>query len=231
MILEGIIAMAWAVGAMVLFNRAALNETGDTLVSGAFLNANATRMVGIVSREFMGNIGGLLAIIGVIVLPITSGDTAFRALRLQMAERFNIDQKPYAKRMGLAAALFVPAIALLIFAKSNANGFNILWRYFGFANQGLAVFALGMTTVYLYVHQKNFWIAFIPALFYTFVVFSFIFHADIGLNLDKLLGLTKDNPNVYTASYILAAIVTALYGWFLWARMHTTKEDLTTYEP
>lgn len=231
MILEGIIAMAWAVGAMVLFNRAALTEAGDALASGALLNENATRMVGIISREFLGSVGGIFAIIGVIVLPITSGDTAFRALRLQMAERFNIDQKPYAKRMGLAAVLFVPAVALLIFAKSNANGFNILWRYFGWANQTLAVFALGMTSVYLAQHKKNFWISFIPMLFYTFVVFSFIFHADIGLNLDKLLGLTKDSPHVYTASYIAGGIVSVLYGWFIWGRMHTTKEDLTTYDP
>jgi carbon starvation protein CstA len=187
-------------------------------------------MVGNISREFMGNIGGLLAIIGVIVLPITSGDTAFRALRLQMAERFSIDQKNPAKRAGLAAVLFVPAIAILIFAKMNANGFNILWRYFGWANQTLAVFALGMASVYLAVHKRNFWIAFIPALFYCFIVFSFILHADIGFNLDKLLGLTKDSAHVYTASYILGAIITVLYGWFVWNRMHNAKEDLLTYE-
>lgn len=231
MILEGAIAMAWAAGAMVLFNMAMPNEAGDALAAGAALNHNTTRMVGVISRQFMGNIGGLLAIIGVIVLPITSGDTAFRALRLQVAERFNIDQKPYGKRIGLAIALFIPAVAILVFAKMNAQGFNILWRYFGFANQALAVFALGMASVYLAVHKKNYWIAYIPMLFYTFVVFSFIFHADIGLNLDSLLGLTQDNPNVYTASYIAGAVVTALYGWFIWRRMHNTTEDLTTYEP
>ena len=187
MIIEGAIAMAWAAGAMVLFNMAQVNEAGE-LVAGAALNHNTTRMVGIISRHFMGNIGGLLAIIGVIVLPITSGDTAFRALRLQVAERFNIDQGPYAKRMGLAVALFLPAIAILVWAKTNASGFNILWRYFGFANQALAVFALGMSSVYLAVHKKNFWVAFIPMMFYTFIVSSFIFHADIGLNLDTRPG-------------------------------------------
>ena len=230
MILEGLIAMAWAAGAMVLFNRASLNELG-VLSGGAVLNENATRMVGIVSREFMGNIGGLFAIIGVIVLPITSGDTAFRALRLQFAERFNIDQKPASKRIALAAALFVPAIAILVFAKMDANGFNILWRYFGFSNQALAVFALGMASVYLAAHKKNFWIAFIPMVFYAFVVFSFILHADIGFNLDKVLGLAKDNANVYTASYIGGAVIAALCAWYVWARMHNTKEDLTTYDP
>jgi carbon starvation protein CstA len=86
-----------------------------------------------------------------------------------------------------------------------------------------------MTTVYLAVHKKLFWIAYIPAIFYCFVVFSFIFHANIGLNLDNLLGLTATNPQNYTASYIAAAIVSFLYAWFLWVRMHNTKEDLTSY--
>ena len=229
MLMEGLIAMAWAAGAMILFNRATLDATGTALTAGAALNAGATGMVGNISRTFLGPVGGIFAIIGVIVLPITSGDTAFRALRLQTAERFNIDQKAPAKRMGLAAALFVPAIAILIFAKTSPNGFTILWRYFGWANQTLAVFALGMTTVYLAVHKKLFWIAYIPAIFYCFVVFSFIFHANIGLNLDNLLGLTATNPQNYTASYIAAAIVSFLYAWFLWVRMHNTKEDLTSY--
>ncbi len=61
-------------------------------------------------------------------------------------------------------------------------------------------------------------------------MFSFILHADIGFNLDKILGLAKDNPNVYTASYVGGAIIAVLYGWFVWHRMHQTKEDLTTYD-
>ncbi len=230
MLMEGLIAMAWAAGAMVLFNRAALDAAGNVLAGGAALNTNVTGMVGSISRTFLGGVGGIFAVAGVIVLPITSGDTAFRALRLQMAERFRIDQKSAAKRMGLAALLFIPAIGILIFAKSNADGFNILWRYFGWANQTLAVFALGMATVYLFVHKKNFWIAFIPALFYCFVVFSFIFHDKIGLRLDTLLGLTADNAENYTASYIMGTLVTILFGWFIRARMHNIREGLTTYD-
>ena len=229
MILEGLIAMAWAAGAMVLFNMAAVNEAGE-LISGTALNHNSTRMVGAISRQFMGNVGGIFAVLGVIVLPITSGDTAFRALRLQIAERFGIDQKSYVKRVALAVALFVPAIIILIFAKVDAQGFNILWRYFGFANQALAVFALGMISVYLGAHKKNIWVAYLPMLFYTFVVISFILHANIGFNLDTLLGLTKNNPNVYTASYILSAVLTALYGLFIWKRAHSGAAELTTYE-
>lgn len=186
-------------------------------------------MVGNISREFMGRVGSLFAIIGVIVLPITSGDTAFRSLRLQLSEAFKIDQKSPIKRMGLACVLFIPAIAILIFSKSNANGFNILWRYFGWANQTLAVFALGMTTVYIHNHKKGYYflISFIPALFYAFITFSFILHADIGFNLDKLFGLAKHD---YTVSYICGAVLSALYGLALYKRMNTKKVDLTTYE-
>lgn len=227
MIIEGLIAMAWAAGAMVLFNHATLNAEGTATAGGAALTTSPAKMVGIISRTFMGDIGGLLAIIGVIVLPITSGDTAFRALRLQLAERFGIDQRPLAKRIGLSLTLFIPAIAILVFAKTDANGFSILWRYFGWANQTLAVFALGMTSVYLYVHKKNFWIAFVPMLFYTFVVFSYIFHENIGFNLDTLLGLTHDNPHHYTASYAAGAVATLLYSGYVWKRMHSLKEDLT----
>ena len=163
------------------------------------------------------------------MLPITSGDTAFRALRLQLAERFNIDQQPAKNRVSLSIALFIPAIAILVFAKTNENGFNILWRYFGWSNQALAVFALAMASIYLAAHKKNYWIAFIPALFYTFIVFSYILHADIGFNLDTLLGLTKNNPENYTASFIVGGILTLLYAWLVWNRMHKSKEDLTTY--
>lgn len=196
MILEGFIAMVWAAGAMILFNRGIPVETGATL------------MVGNISREFLGSIGAVFAILGVIVLPITSGDTAFRGLRLMIAEQFNIDQKNKVKRLSLAIAIFVPAIILLVFAKMNPAGFNILWRYFSWSNQTVAIFALAMTTVYLYIHKKNYWISLIPGAFYTFVTFSFIFHAQIGLGIDERLGL---DPNSYTISYILAAICVVLY--------------------
>ena len=102
MIAEGVIAMIWAAGAMVIFSQGIVP-----------LDTRATLMVGEISKYFMGNIGGLIAIIGVIVLPITSGDTAFRSLRLIVAEELNIDQKVPVKRIGVAAVLFIPAILIL----------------------------------------------------------------------------------------------------------------------
>lgn len=171
MIVEGFIAMCWAAGAMVVFNR------------GVPLDTDATLMVGEISREFMGTIGSYIAIISVIVLPITSGDTSFRSLRLTIAEELNIDQTKAKNRILLTLVLFIPAVALLYFAKSNANGFNMLWRYFGFANQFVAVFALALITSYLKIHRKNYWISLLPTFFYTFIVSSYISSASIGFGL------------------------------------------------
>lgn len=198
MLVEGFIAMAWAAGAMILFGR------------GTKIDTSATLMIGIVSREFLGQVGAIFAIIGVIVLPITSGDTAFRSLRLMIAEQFKIDQVKYTKRLAVTIGIFIPAIIILYYAKSSPAGFNILWRYFAFTNQAIAVFALAMVSVYLLMHKKNYLISLLPGMFYCFVVLSYIFHAPIGLNLDKLFGL---DPSSYLVSYILAAVCTALYAW------------------
>ena len=171
MLIEGFIAMVWAAGAMIVFNR------------GVALDTNATLMVGNISREFMGKIGGLFAVAGVIVLPITSGDTAFRSLRLMVAEQINFDQSTAKNRVILSLILFIPAVLILFFAKSNAEGFQVLWRYFGFTNQLVAVFALALITVYLRMHKKPYIITLIPGMFYAFIVSSYIASADIGLRL------------------------------------------------
>ncbi|MGO7353101.1 carbon starvation CstA family protein, partial [Rhizobium ruizarguesonis] len=73
--------------------------------------------------------------------------------------------------------LFIPAIIILVFAKSNPNGFNVLWRYFGFTNQFVAIFALGVATTYLITKNKNYLMTLIPGIFYAFIVFSFIISA------------------------------------------------------
>ncbi|WBW49739.1 carbon starvation protein A [Peptoniphilus equinus] len=209
MLIEGFIAMCWAAGAMVLFNTTAALDTPATLV------------VGEVSRRFMGNIGGLIAIVGVIVLPITSGDTAFRSLRLMIAEQFNIDQKAPAKRIMLSIIIFIPALAILFFAKSNAEGFNLLWRYFGFTNQLVAVFALVLTAVYLKIHGKNYIIALAPAFFYTFVVISYICHAEIGFSLDARLGMDG-----YTVSYIVGVVAAVLMVLFVNKASSHNKDEI-----
>jgi len=211
MLVEGFIAMCWAAGAMILFGRGTDVATGATL------------MIGKVSREFLGNAGGLIAVIGVIVLPITSGDTAFRSLRLMVAEQFNIDQIASSKRIAVSAAIFVPAILILYYAKLSPAGFSILWRYFAFTNQFIATFALAMISVYLYIHGKNYLVSLIPGTFYFFVVLSFIFHAPIGFGLEGRLGM---NPDSYMLSYICAAVSCVVYVWFVKKHSESQKDKI-----
>lgn len=215
MLVEGFIAMVWAAGAMILFNR------------GTALDTSATLMIGTISREFLGSVGAIFAIIGVIVLPITSGDTAFRSLRLMIAEQFNIDQADPKKRVALTAVIFMPALAILVFAKINPAGFNILWRYFAYTNQTIAIFALAMIAVYLKMQNKNYIISLIPGMFYTFVTFSYIFHAPIGLGLESRLGsMFGLSPESYAISYVLAGIVTVLYAYGTIKRANSSKDEI-----
>lgn len=215
MIVEGFIAMVWAAGAMVLFNK------------GTAIDTSATLMIGEISREFLGSIGALFAILGVIVLPITSGDTAFRSLRLMVAEQFNIDQSDPKKRLSLTASIFIPAFLILIFAKINPSGFNILWRYFAYTNQTIAIFALAMITIYLKMHNKNYYISLLPGMFYTFVTFSYIFHAPIGLGLESRIGsIFGLSPENYVISYILASIVTIIYAYASIKRANNSKDEI-----
>ncbi len=189
MILEGLIAMIWAAAAMGIYNKGIPKEL-----------VGSPDVIGLVARDLLGSIGGIIAIIGVIVLPITSGDTALRSLRLMLADYFHYDQKEKKHRVILSICIFIPVIAILIFAKLSASGFNILWRYFSWSNQTIAIFAFAMITVYLIIKEKNYIISLIPGMFYSFVIFSYIFNAQIGFNL---------NINI---SYVLAAIFTVLYA-------------------
>lgn len=207
MLVEGFIAMCWAAGAMILFNNGTDIKTAPTL------------MVGLISRDFLGNVGGVLAILGVIVLPITSGDTAFRGLRLMIAEQFNIDQQDYKKRVALTLGIFVPAFFILIWAKSSPGGFNVLWRYFAFTNQFVAIFALAMEAVFLYIHGKNYIIPLVPGAFYCFVTMSFIFHAPIGFGLEQRF---LQQPDSYVISYAVAALLTL--GYIIFVRKHSTAQ-------
>jgi carbon starvation protein CstA len=210
MLVEGFIAMVWAAGAMILFNR------------GTDVATNATLMIGIISREFLGNVGAIFAILGVIVLPITSGDTAFRGLRLMIAEQFNIDQSNKGKRIAVTLGIFVPAIVILVYAKLNPSGFNILWRYFAWTNQTVGIFALALVAIYLKLNGKNYWIALIPGMFYTFIITSYIIHAPIGLGLEQRIGM---DPSSYAVSYIVAGVLTLLYGWYT-LKLSETRKDI-----
>ena len=200
MIAEGFIAMTWAAAAMGVMNLGLANA--DT---------PATNVVGIVANSLLGRIGGMIAIIGVIVLPITSGDTALRSLRLMVSDALHIDQSKKRNRLMVSLAIFVLVAALLLFSKLNADGFNILWRYFAWANQTIAIFAFAMIAIYFIQNKKPYILAIIPGMFYAFIITSFILNAQIGFNLS------------WTISYIIAGILTTAYGYFI---IHTGKKSL-----
>ncbi len=189
MIAEGIIAMIWAAAAMGVMKLGLANA--DT---------SPTDVVGIVSNNLLGSVGGIIAVIGIIVLPITSGDTALRSMRLIISDTLKMDQSKIKNRLAVSCAIFAVAAAILVFAKVNDNGFKVLWNYFAWANQTIAVFAFAMITVYMIRHRRQFLMALIPGMFYMFVITSFILNANIGFNLS------------WTWSYAIAGVLTAAYA-------------------
>ena len=129
--------------------------------------------------------GGIIALLGVIVLPVTSGDTALRALRLTVSENFHMDQSSNAKRLSLAVPMFVLVAAIIVWAKFNSDGFNILWRYFAWSNQTLSLFAFLAFSVWMFENKKSkfVWIPLIPAAWYTFICVTYIANAQIGFHI------------------------------------------------
>ncbi len=170
MIAEGVIALIWATLAMSFF------ETPETL-NKVLAEGGPGLVVDQVSTTLLGKAGGILAIIGVVVLPVTSGDTAFRSARLIIADIFKLSQKARLKRLIIAAPLF--GLGFLI----SLSDFGLIWRYFGWANQTLATVVLWSAAVYLVKERKFHWVATVPALFMTVVVTTFIAHSGIGFNL------------------------------------------------
>lgn len=147
--------------------------------------SGATATVGAVCRDLLGNVGGIIALLGIIVLPITSGDTALRGLRLTVAESLKIDQSTNGKRLTLSATIFALVAAILVFAKTNANGFNILWRYFAWSNQTLSLFAFLAISIWMFENGKSkyVWIPLIPGAFYAFITVTYIVNAKIGFGM------------------------------------------------
>ena len=126
---------------------------------------NAAVIVDSITRNWLGTVGGILAILGVIAAPVTSGDTAFRSARLIVADFMKIEQKSIRLRLMICIPMFLLAVGLLLYSLQDAEGFGKIWRYFAWANQALAVFTLWAVTVWLVGEGKNYWVTFIPALF------------------------------------------------------------------
>ena len=173
MITEGIVALIWAAAATYFFHENGMEET------------NAAVIVDAVTKDWLGTVGGVLAVLGVIAAPITSGDTAFRSARLIVADFLGLEQKSIRRRLYICVPMFLAAIGLLLYSLRDAQGFDMIWRYFAWSNQTLSVFTLWAVTVYLVRTRKGltYYITFIPALFMTAVCITYICVAPEGLGL------------------------------------------------
>ncbi len=202
MITEGLVALIWATVSMYFFYGGAAQELGlpTTL--------QAPEVVTEVSKGWLGTFGGILAMLGVVAAPITSGDTALRSARLIIAEFIHLEQKTLMNRIWICIPLFGVTFLLLYFNIENPDGFNVIWSYFGWSNQTLAVFTLWAITVYLVREKKCFWITLLPALFMTVVCSSFLMVSPNAFNFEMNIGY------IVGASALAVAVV-----WFLlWHR-------------
>lgn len=191
MISESIIALIWAAIAMAFFNGP--TALGEQLAEHG---GNAAWAVDVISNTTLGKFGAILALLGVVVAPITSGDTAFRSARLIIADIFNIDQRPILKRFAICIPLFVVGYAITLV------NFDIIWRYFAWANQTLAAVVLWTIYVWLARKNSNYWVALMPAIAMTFVVTYFVFVSPQFVGIENRI-----------LAYSLAAIVTIAIGF------------------
>lgn len=190
MITEGVVALIWAAAAIKFAGSyQQLADMGTPAV-----------VVGEICNSWLGKVGAVLAVLGVVAAPITSGDTAFRSARLIAADFLHIDQKNVLRRLAISVPLFLAAAGCLLM------DFFVLWRYFAWFNQTLACIALWTVTVWLARSRKFFWMTLLPAMFMTVVCSSYILIAPEGFSLPYEVGLG--------AGLALMVLCTLLFAYF-----------------
>ena len=203
MISESVIALIWAAIAMAFFYKdggiSAVMASGHTPAWAVNEIANST----------LGVVGGILAVLGVVAAPITSGDTAFRSARLIIADVFHIEQRTKWKRLAICVPIFAAGITLTFV------DFDIVWRYFAWTNQALATVVLWCIVIYLNQNKRNIWVALLPAVFMTFICASFVFVSKQFVGL----GTTP-------ASYICGGVVTIALTAVMWWRLRRDRAKL-----
>ncbi|PYZ96205.1 carbon starvation protein A [Alteribacter lacisalsi] len=194
MVAEGIIALIWAAAAMTFFG-------GTGGLAAAHAAAGPAGVVNEISTSLLGTLGGILAILGVIILPITTGDTALRSSRMMLTELLG---KGFSKIKGKKAVIFatIPVTVPAIFLATI--DYTFLWRYVGWTNQLVATVMLWTAAMYLLKHQKVHWICGVPALFMTAVVSTYIFYAPEGFGMayEPSLAIGLSLTSVVLAWYI-----------------------------
>ena len=148
---------------------------------------SGAKVATLISKEWLGTIGGIVAILGIVAAPITSGDTALRSARLIIADFLHMEQKSIRRRLLICIPLFLITAATLVYSLADADGFKIIWRYFAWCNQTLSVFTLWAITIYLAQKKKPYIITLVPALFMTCVSATYICIAPEGFQLPHAL--------------------------------------------
>lgn len=163
MVLEGVIAMIWAAAGLAVYN-----------MKPEYFQKTPTDVLIYVSQHFLGTWMGIVTVFAVVILAITSGDTAMRSMRLSLAEIFKIDQKPISKRLLTTLPLIIGTTGLLAWSQISAESFNNLWNYFAWGNQVLAASTLLAASVWLFRLSKNGFVALLPGMFMAFIVLTYI---------------------------------------------------------
>ena len=197
MISESVIALIWAAIGMAFFHgpeslAAALAEHGN----------NAAWAVNTIANTTLGTVGAILALLGVVAAPITSGDTAFRSARLIVADVLHIEQRNVLKRLMVSLPLFAVGTVLLFV------DFDIIWRYFAWTNQAMSVVTLWVIVVYLHERGRNIWVAVPAAIFMTFICSAFVFISD------QFVGM-----GATTMAYLLGAVTTLAITAVMWQKV------------
>ena len=205
MISEAIVAMIWATISMSFFG--GIRQLNEIMIEH---QGNAAWIVNDVANSLLGRFGAFLAILGVVAAPITSGDTAFRSARLIVADFLNLKQGPIKNRLYISVPLF--AVGFLL----TQINFDIIWRYFAWANQTLAAVVLWTITVFLVSNKKNYLVTLIPALFMTTVTTTYIFLAPEGFHLSKMISYSTG----------LAITLAALIMFSVFLRKHNSYQKL-----
>ncbi len=198
MIAESFIALIWAAAGVAFY--------GSTQLLKEAVNVSPSSAVNEISTGVLGVFGGILAVAGVIICPITSGDTAFRSARLVLAETFHLDQKKIKNRLIITIPLLAIGGLLTVFAFTNEFGFEIIWRYFSWSNQTLAMIALWVSSAYLLKEGRYRFgslITAVPATFMTAVSVTYILIADEGFRLNHTVA--------YSIGAAAAAVLLGIY--------------------
>ena len=214
MITEGVVALIWATVAMFFFYN---NPTPgyETIAGGAAAVGDAPSVVNLICNDWLGVFGGILALLGVVAAPVTSGDTALRSARLIIADFIKVEQHSISKRLAICIPLFAVVMALLIWQMNDKEGFNMIWSWFGWSNQTLSVFMLWAITVYLVQQKKPYVITLIPAIFMTVVCVTFL----LSEQMFKLsVGMTWGIAAV--------TLIASLVWFYLWLKKNGRIEGL-----